>query len=196
MERSNLFDLRSELWRSSFERGLNYQDFLLTGTESQKRKYIDVASKLTLTAQQITLLATFKRQMNLLVLSGIWCGDCSRQCPIINLCETNSNVITVRYFEVNNEEALAQELRIQGAARVPIVLCLSEDYWEVGRFGDRTLSAYRRKAQREVGLACDSGIIGSAGSELTSELAEWLNILERWQLILRTSPFLRQRHRD
>ena len=91
---------------------------------------------------------------------------------------------------------LRDELRVQGGTRVPVVVALSEDFYEVARLGDRTLSAYRRKARNELGPACDSGLVPPNEDELAAEVQEWIDFFERAQLIVRLSPMLRERHND
>jgi hypothetical protein len=46
-----------------------------------------------------------------------------------------------------------------GALRVPVVIFMTEDFWELGRFGERTLSVYSFKAAREIGREADPGIL-------------------------------------
>ena len=86
------------------------------------------------------------------------------------------------------------ELRILGALRVPVVVFLSEDYWEIGRFGDRMLSVYRAKAAREVGRPFKASILSP--SALAAEMAEWVDVFEWMLIMLRLSPPLRRRHGD
>ena len=102
--------------------------------------------------------------------------------------------MSVRFIERDASEELQDELRILGALRVPMVVFLSEDFWEVGRFGERTLSVYRSKAAREVGRGSDSGILSPKARE--KELAEWVDIFERVLFMLRLAPPLRRRHGD
>jgi hypothetical protein len=68
--------------------------------------------------------------------------------------------------------------------------------YEVGRFGDRTLSFYRLKSQRETGAACPTGLIAPLGSELAAELNDWVDVFERMLLMLRISALLRERYGD
>ncbi len=88
------------------------------------------------------------------------------------------------------------ELRICGAKKVPVVVFLTEDFFEVERYGDRTLSVYRRKAERELGPACPVILGPQDGNEAAVEIQEWLDIFERVQLMLRLSPPLRRRYGD
>ena len=131
--------------------------------------------------------------MNLLVLSGVWCGDCARQGPILNLIETVQPLVSCRYLDNRANPELQDELRINGAEKVPVIVVLSEDFFELARFGDRHLSVYRRKAATELGAACDPGLIAPA-DELKVEGDEWVEYLDRLQLMLRLAPMLRKRY--
>jgi hypothetical protein len=73
---------------------------------------------------------------------------------------------------------------------------LSEDGFEVSRYGERTLSIYRRMAAEQLGPACPTGFVPPAAEALTTVTAEWLAEFERAQLILRLSPRLRAMHGD
>jgi len=77
-----------------------------------------------------------------------------------------------------------------------VVVALSEDFFELARFGDRHLSVYRRKAEQEFGPACDAGILGPSESELAEELEEWSGFFERAQRMLQLAPMLRRRYND
>jgi hypothetical protein len=104
--------------------------------------------------------------------------------------------VELRLIDRNASAELTDELRILGAMRVPMVVFLSEDWFEVGRFGDRLLTAYRAKAAREFGPACDSGIVAPPADQLAAEQEEWVGIFERMLLMLRLSPMLRERYGD
>ena len=78
---------------------------------------------------------------------------------------------------------------------MPQVVFFSEDMQQVGRYGDRTLAKYRQMAASIGGAACSSGILGETNQH-AEVVREWLDEFERIQLILRTSPRLRQKHSD
>jgi hypothetical protein len=104
--------------------------------------------------------------------------------------------VELRLIDRDVAPEVRDEMRILGAARVPAVVFLSEDYFEIGRFGDRLLTVYRSKAAREIGPACATGIVAPPPEELAAELAEWVDIFERMLLMLRLAPMLRERHGD
>jgi hypothetical protein len=191
-----LFDLRQELWRAEFAKGLPYEEFLAASPAAHRQRWQSFAELIEIPAQVRATVQGFTRRMHLFLLAGSWCGDCARQCPMVGALAALNPLIELRIFDPARHSALADELRIHGASRVPVMLIASEDFFEVSRFGDRTPSAYREKAAREVGATCDAGLAPSRGAELASELTEWFEVLERAQLLLRTSGLLRSRYSD
>lgn len=196
MTAPDLFDIRSQLWRESFSQGLPYREYVATGTPGQQDKWGAYRERFSLTSAQKKVAAEWKRELNILVLSGMWCGDCARQGPMIDVIAAEVPTFKVRFIDNQANPQLRDELRIHGAARVPVAVSLSEDFFEVGRSGDRQLAAYRRKAETELGAACDAGIVPPSSEELAQELQQWFEHFERLQLLLRVSPFLRRRHND
>lgn len=180
-----------------FSQGLNYQDFLARhGSDEHRRRWQAVFDAVVLTPAQRDLLAGFKRRMQVLCLAGAWCGDCVNQCPIFeHFAQVNSG-IEIRYFDRDAHADLAAELKLCGGARVPMLVFLTEEGFEAGRYGDRTLSKYRQMAVDQVGAACPSGLTVPGASLLTSVIQDWLNEFERIQWMLRTSARLRQLHGD
>jgi hypothetical protein len=114
---------------------------------------------------------------------------------MLRLIESANPNLEFRYVESRQNPELQNELRINGAEKVPVVVSFSEDFYELSRFGDRHLSVYRRKLSSEAGAACDPGF-GSPGAELAEELSEWVDHFERLQAILRLAPMLRRRYSD
>lgn len=193
---SELFDIHRDLWLRSFEKALPFESFVTTGSPGHEERWRSYRSRLSLSSAQIETAAQFKRKMNVLVLAGMWCGDCARQCPMIDCVASATSTMEVRYLDNQADQQLRDELRIHGAARVPVVVTLSEDFFEIGRSLDRTLSTYLRKAKTELGDACDAGIVPPSSEEFTTEVTEWFEYFQRQQLLLRVSPFLRRRHQD
>lgn len=97
-------------------------------------------------------------------------------------------------IERSVSKELQDELRILGGLRAPVVVFLSEDWWEVQRLGDRTLSVYKSRAAREIGMGEEVGVLSP--NALAVQLEEWVQVFERVLLMLRLSPVLRKRHGD
>ena len=150
----------------------------------------------SLTDDQKNLLSSFKRQMNVLVMAGAWCGDCVSQCPILEHFENVSDKITIRYVDRDADPELAEELKICGGSRVPQLVIMSEDFLPVSREGDRTLARYREMAQQQFGTGCPTGLGLGDDPVFPAVVQDWLDTFERAQLILRLSPSLRKRHGD
>src|SRR5258705_10213923 len=135
-----------------FSQALPYEKYLLTRTLQQQRRWTDVYNAAKLTPAQLQLASGFSRQMHILIISGIWCGDCVQQCPLLQkIAESNPGRIDLRLVDRDVHRDLSQQLRINGGDRVPVVLFLAEDNELCGIFGDRTLNRYRALAVRQLG---------------------------------------------
>jgi thiol-disulfide isomerase/thioredoxin len=189
--------MTAKYFADKFAAALPYDRYLQTGTDEQRRRWKQVYDAAALTEPQKNLLGGFVRRMNLLVISGIWCGDCVQQCPLIaKIAEANPDRIDLRFVDRDENRDLIEAFRINGGDRVPVTLFLAEDHEFCGAFGDRTLNRYRAIAQRQLGPACPTGIVGPDKDELNATLADWLAEIERIQLMLRLSPRLRQKYGD
>jgi hypothetical protein len=181
---------------AKFAAALPYDAYVGTGTEEQQRRWRQVYEAARLTPEQGQLLAGFTRSMKVLIVSGIWCGDCVQQCPLLQRCAEASPRIDLRLLDRDEHRDLSAQVRLNGGDRVPVVLFLAEDDQLCGLYGDRTLNRYRALAARQLGSACPTGIVAPEQSELSATLQDWLDEVERMQLLLRLSPRLRQKYGD
>jgi thiol-disulfide isomerase/thioredoxin len=184
-------------WLDQFASAVPYERYLQNATEEQRRRWTDVYNAAHLTAAQTELVSSFVRQMKILVFSGLWCGDCVQQCPLIQrIAEVNPGKIDLRFAERLKAGELIPELRINGGSRVPVVLFYSEDNKWCGTAGDRTINRYRALAQARLGAMCRTGIVPPEQEEIDATLNDWLNEVERVQLMLRLAPRLRDKYQD
>jgi hypothetical protein len=180
-----------------FAAALPYDRYVQTGTDEQRGRWQQVYDAARLTPAQAQLLAGFTRDMKVLIVSGIWCGDCVHQCPLLQRCaEANPARIGLRLVDRDRHRDLSQQLRLNAGDRVPVVLFLAEDHELCGIYGDRTLNRYRALAARHLGISYPPGFLPPGQDELAATLQDWLNELERIQLMLRLSARLRQKHND
>lgn len=180
-----------------FETALRYPDFLgRYGSDSHRARWQAAYDDVKLTAEQIDLLSQFTRRTHVLVLAGVWCGDCARQCPIFTRFAEAAPVLDIRYLDRDEHADVQRELQINGGNRIPVLVFFSEDGYEVARFGERTLSTYRDMMEKYVGVVCSSGLAKPDDPLLPLVVQDWLNEFERVQWILRLSPRLRQMHGD
>ena len=180
-----------------FAAALPYEKYMETGTEDQRRRWRQVWEATRLTLDQSKLLAGFTREMKVLIVSGIWCGDCVQQCPLLQrAAEANPERILLRFVDRDQHRDLSEQVRLNGGDRVPVVLFLAEDFELCSIFGDRPLHRYRALAVRQLGPSCPTGLTAPPADELAATLQDWINELERIQLMLRLSARLRQKHQD
>ncbi|HEV8377523.1 MAG TPA: thioredoxin family protein [Tepidisphaeraceae bacterium] len=189
--------MTSSYLSEKFSQAFPYVGYLATGTAEQQRRWSQVYDAAKLTTAQLQLLSGFSRQMKVLILSGIWCGDCVQQCPLLGrIAEQRPDLIELRLLDRDANRDLTEQLRINAGDRVPVVLFVAEDFELCSIQGDRTLTRYRALARSQLGAACPIGIAPPPADELAATLQDWLNEFERIQLMLRLSARLRKKHGD
>jgi hypothetical protein len=189
--------MKANYLAEKFAAALPYGRYVETGTDEQRRRWRQVYDAARLTDEQARLVAGFTRDMKVLIVSGIWCGDCVQQCPLLQRCaEGNPVRIDLRLLDRDEHRDLTEQVRLNGGDRVPVALFLAEDHELCGVYGDRTLHRYRALAARQLGPSCPTGLMPPPADELAATLQDWVNELERIQLMLRLSARLRQKHND
>lgn len=184
-------------WEERYTAGLPYREFLdRYGTDAHRERWQSAYDRIKLTPAQDELLNGFQRQMHLLCLAGTWCGDCVRDGPILQRISEASPRIGLRFLDRDAHPDLAQALAINEGLRIPVVVFLSEDFYECGRYGERTLATYRKMAVDRLGPNAPTGVVAPGEEYLRTIIQEWLDEIERVQLLLRLSPRLRARYGD
>ncbi|MHC4430054.1 MAG: thioredoxin family protein [Planctomycetota bacterium] len=137
------------------------------------------------------------RKMNVLCMTGTWCGDCALQgSAMARVAEANPQAITLRFIGRSERHAeLVVKAQLNGGFRVPITWFMAEDMEPVSVFGDRTLSRYRSMARKQLGPAA-TVVAEPPADPVRTVLQEVLDEFERVQLLLRLSTRLRQKHGD
>ena len=180
-----------------FEVALPYDRYVATGKPEQQAGWRRIYDQAHLTDAQQRLVRGFIREMNVLVVSGIWCGDCVQQCPLLErIAGANPEKIRLRFVDRDEHADLSGAVHVNGGARVPVALFLAEDFEFVALLGDRTLARYRALAARQLGPSCPLPGAPVPDDELAATLSDWLAEFERVQLLLRLSARLRQKHGD
>ena len=195
-EKPAYYDLRSDFWRRHWEKAQSYDDFVGGADPRFAERWRERAERTPEpTEEQLGRLRGYDRELNVLAYAGAWCGDCARTVPMVKrLADACGDRVTLKVIDREASEELQDELRILGAPRVPVVVFLSEDFFEVGREGDRTLSVYRAKAAREAGRENDAGIL--TPKAISAEFEEWVDLFEKALIMLRLAPFYRKRYND
>lgn len=189
--------LDTDFLKTTFDAGVPYADHVGAGKPDQQTAWADIYAQAELTDDQRKLIAGFTREMNLLISSGVWCGDCVQQCPLIaRIAEANPEMIHLRFVDRDEHADLAQRVSICAGLRVPMMVLMAEDFAFCSLAGDRTLTRYRAIAERQLGPSCPMPGAPVPTEELTATLQDWLNEIERVQLMLRLSTRLREKHGD
>ncbi|MFG0328393.1 MAG: thioredoxin family protein [Phycisphaerales bacterium] len=189
--------MKAEYLRSKFEAGLSYEAYLDTGKPDQQEAWTTIYNQVELSPEQKKLIAGFTREMHVVAISGIWCGDCVQQGPLLQrIAEANPDVVRLVWLDRDEHKDLAEQIKINDGLRVPVVLFLAEDDEFVSIYGDRTLTRYRALAERQLGPACPMPGAPVPTEELAATMQDWLDEFERVQLLLRLSSRLRQLHGD
>ena len=183
--------------RGKFQAGLEYDAYLSSGTDEQRQRWAQFQQHVHLSEEQAQLLAGFVRQMNVIAVSGIWCGDCVQQVPLINaIGQANPEKIQTRYLDRDAHSDLQKQVLINGGQRVPVAIFAAEDFEPCGWFGDRTLNRYRHLYARSRNPACETGLGEVDAMAVGRELQDWVDQFERIQYLLCLSPRLREKHGD
>jgi len=192
--------LTPEFLRSKFDQALTYRDYLAASDEKHRANWDRFHEQVHLTPGQSDLLAGFGRRIYGLVSSGVWCGDCVQQGPLIQRIAEGApdatGGIDLRWLDRDEHMDLQERVRINAGNRVPVLIFCAEDYEFVGWYGDRTLSRYRAMAAKQLGGACPLPGAPVPQEEVDATLADWLDQFERAHLLLRLSGRLRQIHGD
>lgn len=178
-----------------FDAGLSYADYMATDPAKAER-WQEIYNQATLTDDQQQLIGGFVRNVKALCVSGIWCGDCVQQGPLLQRIAEANPCIDLRWVDRDAHMDLAEQVKVNAGLRVPMVIFMAEDHEPVSVAGDRTLTRYRAMAARAFGPSCPLPGAPVPDDELNATLQDWLDEFERVHLLLRLSGRLRQKYGD
>ena len=187
--------MNATLLNNVFANALDFDGYLATDPEKAER-WRDFYQSISLSDSQRELVGGFTRTMRVLCVSGIWCGDCVQQGPLLERIAEANDCIDLRWIDRDEHADFTKQLTINAGHRVPVVLFMAEDFEPVSMMGDRTLSRYRAMAQRHGVAVCPLPSQVLPEEEVRETLQEWLDEFERVHLLLRLSGRLRTKHGD
>src|SRR5438105_292914 len=89
-----------EFLRSKFAAGTPYAAYVASGKPHERENWGAFHARVHPTPEQRSLIAGFSRHINVLCISGTWCGDCVQQCPFLAHIEAaNVQRISVRFLD-------------------------------------------------------------------------------------------------
>lgn len=192
--------------RDKFAQALPFEEYLKLCQPHEWPRWRSFADGVRLTPAQIATARASVRRVNVLVISGTWCGDCVQQCPILARFAEAHPVLTpgeptaagfdVRFIERDANMDFAEHFKICGGHRVPAAIFMNEDFDFISLLGDRTLTRYRAVAAKSLGPSCPLPGAPLDADELAATIQDWADEFERVALLVRLSAKLRQRHGD
>jgi thiol-disulfide isomerase/thioredoxin len=195
---------------AKFAQGVPYDQYLAHAKPHERPGWEAFGARVSLTRAQCDLVAGFSRRINVLCVSGTWCGDCVQQCPILakiaaagpvrgsggGAVGAGSPGIDLRFLEREAHMDLSDRVKICGGNRVPTVIFMNEAFEFVALLGDRTLSRYRAVAAKQLGPSCPLPGAPVPEDEVRATVQDWVDEFERVALLLRLSQKLRAKHGD
>lgn len=197
--------LTPDFYSAKFRDALPYDQYVATGKPNEQGNWNAFHPRVKLTDAHRSLIAGFQRRINVLVISGTWCGDCVQQCPMLDhvarahpasRSDPDAAGIDLRFLDRDKNLDLAEPLMICGGLRVPTAIFLNEEFDFIAILGDRTLSRYRSLAAKYLGASCPLPGAPVPPDEVAATLQDWVDEFERVALLLRLSPKLRGKHGD
>ena len=197
--------MNADYLRDKHAAGLSWDEYLSTGKPEQREAWERIYEQASLDESQRAVVEGFERRVNVIALSGMWCGDCVQQGPLMQRIaeakraprdEPEAAGVDLRWLDRDEHMDLQERVSICGGNRVPVLVFMAEDYEPVGWYGDRTLSRYRRIAEQKLGTMCPLPGAAVPQDEMDATLGDWLDEFERVALLLRLSGRLRERHGD
>lgn len=188
-----------------FAAGRGYDAYVAGGTADQKARWSAFHARVRLTDAQRAVVAGFERRVNVLVVSGLWCGDCVQQCPILDHAAKVKPAdpsavggvgVDLRFVDRDEAMELSEMVRICGGTRVPTAIFMNEDMEFVSLYGDKSLARFRALAAKNLGPSCPVPGAPVPDDEVAATVSDWIGELERVHLLVRLSAKLRQRHGD
>src|SRR4051812_38136564 len=140
--------LSPDYTQAKFRAALQYNDYVGSGRPDQRDTWARQHERIRVTAEQRALIGTFTREINILVTSGIWCGDCSAQVPMLDHLAAANPRLHLGILDRDEHEDLSEQVMICGGLRVPTVLFLNEDFEFLALYGDKSLARMRARASR------------------------------------------------
>ncbi len=192
-------------FREVFAKAVPYSGYLELCKPHERAGWDAATARVQLRPEHIEVVKSFERRLNVLCISGTWCGDCVQQCPIFNRMalahpadagRADSAGIDLRFLERDTNLDVADHFKICGGHRVPVVIFLNEDFDFVGVYGDRTATRYRSLVKKHVGASCPTPWAVEPADETEGVIVDWLREFERAACLLRLSGKLRQKHGD
>ncbi len=92
--------------KSKHDAGLDYETYLASDPDKGDNGRT-IGAQVTLSDPQRALIEGFAREMKVLVVSGIWCGDCVQQGPLLERIAEANPMIKQKWIDRDEHADLA-----------------------------------------------------------------------------------------
>jgi len=115
--------MNADLIQTKHAAGLEWPDYLASMTDDQRAAWQKVYDQIQLTDKQKQVLGSYVREMQVVALSGAWCGDCVRQGPMFQkIAEASNGKIKLKWCDRDEHMDLQEQVMVCGGKRVPVVV--------------------------------------------------------------------------
>lgn len=145
-------------WKSVFESGKNYSDWLeIAEKQEQRDKMEELRASLSLEAAQVAYLEALPRAVHVIAIAESWCGDVHRHVPVLEKLSEHAPKLRVSYVTREQHPNVFARFLTNGGEAIPKFVFLSDQYVETGSWGpmpaDCRRIISRGKAANDLGAA-------------------------------------------
>ncbi|MFX0172526.1 MAG: thioredoxin family protein [Candidatus Hodarchaeota archaeon] len=136
-----------------FLTGRSFNEFLENATEDEKGRYQKYYDRSEKKFSPEDYKIDLEHPINLLVVGTTWCWDSQTHIPIIVRIAENNPKINLRIFNKDQYPFLIS--KINGGEKVPQVLVLTQDFYYLDRWVERSTLAYQLVAELRKNIGWD-----------------------------------------
>jgi hypothetical protein len=123
-------------WKSIFESGLSYADWIQQGERMDRADDIQqMLSEQVLSNTAATALKALSRPVYVVAIAENWCGDVVRHVPVLQKMAQESEQLKVSYIAREGNEDVFVRFVTNGGEAIPKFLFLNNNFVECGNWG-------------------------------------------------------------
>ncbi len=147
-------------WKSVFESGQTYEDWLKDGDSPENRDQIEARRRELIFNRDVKeFLETLPQNVYVVAIAEDWCGDVARHVPVMQKMAESSDKVDIRYIGREQHPDVFVRFLTNGGEAVPKFIFLNKGFVECGNWGPMP-EACRELVAR--GKACGDVAAGRA----------------------------------
>lgn len=125
-----------------FENSVNAEDYLNKVDENYLPRWEKKLDQVKFTEEQLKFLNDNLPEVNIVVFSADWCGDCQNGVPVLmKIAEANSQ-INLRLIDRDSHQEMLEKYLTSGSKKIPLVFFMNSEYQEINRWVERSAYSY------------------------------------------------------